>query len=645
MRTLRSLELTNWGPFRGTHCIKLRDVVYAVLAQDETDHDKSNAIGKSTFVMAIPMLLHGWHTWRVDDDWISRGADEGALVGTFDCGSRIEVKKVRGKSTRVKFVDSKGQELSGETAREEIVKRMGLDRQDFFDVAFFEQKKTDRLVKYRPRELMRVIASWCRLDQLEEADKIVSGELSKLRDERSKIAGTCDGIQVAIDAALQGIERKRLDAAIAKAAELYADARSRADRATSELSRIGEWRRHVENVDRLREIVSEGNKAAPFEKKLPKLTSAFSEADLLERSASEKLHEIERQVKASARLAAGKFDGACPLLEGLDCPKVTEINQARAQHKTALSNGEEAWGHAKTKLDALKDDASAKHIDLSEARRMVERLKLLRADRDRLLPSIDYIKKHGRPPSTDLESISRQANEAVIKHRSVHDLLVSTKGRVERLELELEQAQKALEQLDREIELRRAECLILGPDGAQRVVAESRTAHIVRMASDALAKASVDLSVSVRWERETSGLTNVCNACGAPFPKSAKVKECATCGAERGQGLERKPEFVLSDSSGAYDDLAGVALQLAAGSWLRRDRGSEWACAVLDEPLAHVDPYHRRAFSSHIVRMLADVAGMRQAFVIAHHASVLDSLPARIVITRARDGSLSLEAT
>jgi DNA repair exonuclease SbcCD ATPase subunit len=93
-----------------------------------------------------------------------------------------------------------------------------------------------------------------------------------------------------------------------------------------------------------------------------------------------------------------------------------------------------------------------------------------------------------------------------------------------------------------------------------------------------------------------------------------------------------KLELVLSDQSGAADDLVGVALQLSASAWLRAERGSAWSTVLIDEPFGQLDAAHRRALSAHLSAMLAGRYGFEQAMVIAHHASVLDALPGRIEV-------------
>jgi ABC-type taurine transport system ATPase subunit len=93
----------------------------------------------------------------------------------------------------------------------------------------------------------------------------------------------------------------------------------------------------------------------------------------------------------------------------------------------------------------------------------------------------------------------------------------------------------------------------------------------------------------------------------------------------------------MSDKSGAYDDLAGIAMQLAAGAWLLDARDSPWSTCLADEPFAHTDASLRRG----LARFFANAPGrsiFRQLFLIAHSNDAIDMLPHRIEIVVSKDG-------
>jgi DNA repair exonuclease SbcCD ATPase subunit len=109
------------------------------------------------------------------------------------------------------------------------------------------------------------------------------------------------------------------------------------------------------------------------------------------------------------------------------------------------------------------------------------------------------------------------------------------------------------------------------------------------------------------------------------------VKQCGRCGTERGPLLVNKLYLVLSDRSGAAEDLAGAAIQLAASAWLRRERASGWGSALIDEPFGALDASNRRAFAVHLTVMLRRY-GFEQSFIVSHSADTVGMLPGRIVV-------------
>jgi DNA repair exonuclease SbcCD ATPase subunit len=114
---------------------------------------------------------------------------------------------------------------------------------------------------------------------------------------------------------------------------------------------------------------------------------------------------------------------------------------------------------------------------------------------------------------------------------------------------------------------------------------------------------------------------------------------CTRCQAARGPNLINKLDFVLSDRSGAAEDLAGAALQLSASAWLRAEKGSLWETAIIDEAFGQLDGANRRALGRHLAALLAGRYGFSQALVVAHSSDVLEALPGRIEIEGGPRGS------
>ncbi len=159
-----------------------------------------------------------------------------------------------------------------------------------------------------------------------------------------------------------------------------------------------------------------------------------------------------------------------------------------------------------------------------------------------------------------------------------------------------------------------------------------------------LAGAGVDLSIAIRWGNPSSTtLAPSCDGCGHVY-QGVKQKNCPRCEAVRGPKLDDKLEVELSDRSGAAEDLAGIALQLAASAWLRARRGAAWAMVAIDEPFGALDVSNGRALAVHLAGMLSRGA-FRQGFVIAHTPAAMDALPSRLQVTGTggREGRSTIE--
>ena len=107
--------------------------------------------------------------------------------------------------------------------------------------------------------------------------------------------------------------------------------------------------------------------------------------------------------------------------------------------------------------------------------------------------------------------------------------------------------------------------------------------------------------------------------------------------AERGPNVAAKLVIDLSNRSGAAEDLAGMAVGLAASQWLRSKRASAWSAAYIDEPFGALDAHNKRALSNHVATMLR--RSFASAFVVAHDREILDAMPGRVVISAGPKGS------
>ena len=644
---IAKLRIRNIGPYRGEHVLELGPRVYAIVARLKEDARRSNWLGKSTLLKSIVYALEGSKAFpehRYDEDVISRGESACDSEIVFDEGTRILRTKLKGKRTSLYFFPAGGdptKPLVQDEAQLAIERFVGLSAEDFRATCYFEQKRLARFITTEPAKRMDMVSAWFRLEPLEKCEAAVHRMAASLEDTNKKLDGHLaaldqrkedlarslgwtekDGLREAIDRAIKNLDAEietrkgivgALEDKLQKNAEILA-ARSR--------------------VTDYQNVVAEGKKAREeFDKvKLPVLQQKWEEASGTLAQENATLEGLSRDLRQKRQLARGEFDGACPVA-GIDCPAKESINAERSRNAKLAAEAEKKHEaqHAKAHEAALGEAEARRQLGL--ARRLQERLDVLREQAKKLADQA-RLAKDGPEPADPIAL--RQELE---KERGD---MMDAKGKVERLRAwgkELDDAvvtRRTLNEKKAEIAGQlgtfREAAVIFGKRGAQRRVAEGALLQIQDDANEMLRESGANLSIEAQWSREGKGLATACEACGNPFPASAKVKHCERCGAPRGPKLENKLDIVLSDWSGAAEDLAGAGIQLAASRWLREERGTSWSTALLDEPFGALDAAHREGFAAHLTAMLSGRYGFEQAFVVAHHASVLDALPGRIEI-------------
>jgi rubrerythrin len=390
--------------------------------------------------------------------------------------------------------------------------------------------------------------------------------------------------------------------------------------------------------------VEVGKRLAEEVRKLP------VDAEGRERAAREALaektaqiREAEREVDQKKKVALGQFDGRCPVAD-IQCPARARINEGRELSASALREAEGRRDLLKKQREKIFDAAEAASDVASDLRAKMKDLDRLRQRAVDMQPearlAAKHLRKHPAPEPTafDMAGMRRIHDEAV---RAIADARARREQK-EKLEAELRLVEEKIARASDDVAVSVSAQKVFR--AAQRRIAERALDQIGASAGRMMRESGIDLSVAVRWEREGKNLARACEVCGTPFPSSAKVRECGGCGAERGQAVVQRLEFLLSNRSGAADDLAGVAIQLAAGSWLLRQRSSPWACAMLDEPLAACDRTNRRALAGQLIKLLGS-GTWRQAVVVSHSPDVTDLYPGRIEIVVARDGTRKIIQT
>jgi DNA repair exonuclease SbcCD ATPase subunit len=630
------LTFVNWGPFRGRHTIRLGPGAHALVAQHAEDPKRSNGTGKSMVLEAIQYALTGELNKSREfdvDGWITRGEKEGSVCLALEGGATILRSKKIGQSRQVRFSRPGYSDAAQAAADEALAKWLAFESDDFKRVAYFEQKEAARLInpeRTDPATRIAVVSGWLGLG-LADRGETRAGEMMTERwreveraTTRKQTLGSREKFTLTDEEFTKTTREAEALRGMVKRLEERIDASRAVARAMSEVAQYDA-------------IVSEGKAVRAW------IDTHAEDIERAEKEASTKSFEaVTARSNAFERfglkkkIALGLFDGRCPVAE-IECPAKDAINKDRGAAKKERDAAEityEALERASTEASNAHTKTKRALDELTEKR---ARLKSLRIDIKDRMEGNEAARKIIRDSRAEddaaLAFSLHETRECLVEAESVIRSHERAKESEVRESVELDNATKELEiatTAHKTAHLAREVFRL-----ARRRVAERALGEVEEDANEALTSVGVDLTISVRWEREAKKLATECIECGAPFPESRKVKECAACMSPRGMHSVPRLDFVRSDASGGYDDLT---LQLSAGAWLLRSRQSPWSTAILDEPTAAMDPSVRRG----LVRYLAGVASRgryRQLLLVSHSSDFVDAIPNRITIVREASGA------
>jgi len=640
-----SVRLFNWMRFSGVQEVALDATVYAVTAQFEHDDRRSNWAGKTSLLEAIRFALYGVHRAAREDDWISHGEASGYVEVTLSDGTLVRRERRRGSATRLLVQNPKADESAhGDDAQRVLVERVGLTREDFDATCWMAQKQLARLVTARPAERFEVVSGWVGLGPLQRCEDRARAKLAAastamtLLDAQATAAESvlvdeCGRLGLPAGSGADAVVGS-LEALVAVQAALAGEAGGKVQAATATLTRAHLAARRAQAAAETDAVAADLTRMRTEFEALPPVVPGAASALADARAA---MQAAGGEAKQKGALARGEFDGRCPV-GNITCPATDALNAQRRENATAHK-----------RALALYDDKcqaeSAARLEADSARAADERRTALLAKREVLRGRLAVLRAEQAEQAEDAPSVGeaeRALGAATLDHSNATYRASATRDaltRVEQARARIAATRDAVVTAREDAAVLRAAVRLFGRQGAQQRIAEAALADIESGANALLREASIDLSVTVRWAREGQGLATSCDSCGAAHPASQRVKRCERCGAERGPKLVERLDVDLSDRSGAAEDLAGAALQLAASSWLRAERGVQWGTAFIDEPFGALDEANRKAFAAHLTAMLRGRFGFEQAFVVAHSPDVLDAMPGRVTVMADEYGS------
>jgi hypothetical protein len=653
---IERLSIENFGPFRGLHEVDLEDTIYAVTARREDDPERSNWQGKSSFLESIVFALYGTHRHALEDDVITTGEHVVQVQLILSDGTRILRTRRKGKATRL-TVHQEGQGEAVQAEAQAAIERLtGLSETDFRATCYIEQKKMSHFVMADPRERMAVLTSWLKLAPLQEAEanlrdlvKQSTDLVNKHHSDRQAWVSQVNRLADVLfpDATSNTVEPRAMYAEIGTRVE---DAKKVRDGLVGRVSRLELERDRAAGQERDLEdarqwaLVCEEGKALGASLAGQDALTYQARVEAARQSYNDVTADVRRshgELTQKAALATGAFDGTCPVAN-IPCPAKEVLQSRTVENQGLLDTAQVVYQTGLALQKRAKETLEDEERKLQEFNRLKAKLENLKEQARRLAPARHRVEKGGVPANLDRAVQAAELAGARSELADVEVKLRTWSAMKPELDNYLAQCERLLlliEEVNRKLDTLREALMVVGRNGAQRRIAETALTDIESRANALLQESGIDLSLEVKWAREGQGLATHCEACGSTFPTSAKVKSCSKCATPRGPKVVNKLELILSDRSGAAEDLAGGAFQLAASAWLREDRLSAWSTMIVDEPFGSLDATNRRAFATHLAVMLRSRYGFTQAFVVSHHTNVNDALPARIVIVGSESGS------
>lgn len=645
---VQRIELRNWLGYTGEHVLDLTPTLYAITAQHDGDARRSNWAGKTSLIEAMRFAFYGRTRSASADGWITEGERGGSVAVVLSNGTRIERTRSRGHATKLLVSDADGSVWAGEVAQAHLEAVLGYSADDFEVTCWFGQKQMARLIMVRPSERFELISGWFNLGKLQRAEEKAFARLATINQQKESVLREIADATAVVEA----VRERWPENVMTTTAEVASSLQTASERAEAAAAAQGEIIRKAEASllafadakaicdDRalLAQVQAEGKALAAELRALEGAHKAQAEARAVVEQRASATRLLGADYEKKRVVASGRFDGCCPVDER-PCPVRDEINQRASENATLSREAHDLFQEATRQESAARmaqldaDKAVTRHAKLSA------QLEALRQQARELIARTKGAEGWAFDEAS-FEAAKQTLQRAKTTQQAQHALADALRRDAELVLAQQRKAdvtRKRQETIIEDENVMRTAARILGRQGAQKAISEDALAEIEAGANTMMRDAGIDLGVRISWAREGAGLAKVCAECGTAF--APKAKACKACNAERGHALIERLDIHISDTSGAAEDLAGAALQLAAAAWLRRERGAALCTAFLDEPFGALDEANRRAFASHLVALLRGSSGFEQAFIVAHHPDVLDGLPGRILVNRGVDGS------
>lgn len=664
---IHALELYNFMLYRKFKKVFGDKDIIGILAEYLDDPIRSNKGGKSTIVEAIKYILQGSSRAEREIELIHHGESEmwGKLVLEED-GKFYSIKRGRDIKNNglleVEGVDKKRE------AQEVIDELIGYNKSELDLTCFFKQMDINQFMELKPADKKHYLMTWLKRTHWPKLERAVLDDLADINRDVEKHKARIEtfkdekidtkNVKTHISILKKEIETKSKKLSIVEKKILRLSSASKEIRSIKEqLQDLLERESVIKKKIKLRDSIKE--EIADLGTQITMLPKVKSDPLEDERKLLKELHVAEERASAlSDELSVHKrhMTGVCPILmQACDRikPDVSALDKIRQQRKELQERAAQITGEIKklkqqkiaqdrrTELESDLRRAKGRISDFSgldeELATISHRSSELSGRLSRLESSLalDALAEI----ETRRDSLRRaieQANETLGSQR---ELLKRNAALTSKIQLTVQE----LDNLKRKAADLRYVAFMFGKNGIPSQEIENAFDEIEDEANYVLERLGTHLQLEFRPDRELQTWEELCIQCGWKFPRGARSKSCAECGAHREH--KRKDELqlrVLENGvdegfhmeSGGGKSLVSIAVRIALTRLKQRQSNSRFNVLFLDEPDSAFDSANKKAFTRLITNTLVKDFGFEQIFWVSHDKEIQEAIPNVLKVTR-----------
>ena len=625
-----------------------------------------NGSGKSSLIVeAILWAIFG-HAKLANKDLVRSGTTEAQVDLAFELdGHQYEVVRSFGKAMEVELkVDGKPLAQGKKTQVEELLKRLGIDRDLLMHSVVVSQGQLSSFVSAAPaerRELIRDMLGLQRFDKAHETARTTHLNLRATIDAHDKHVGTLRQQlsrypePPAVLGRIQHIKGK-VDQAAADLEQLVArreklaaqDQAARFQVASLQESLQKLQSQRADTTARIDRQIREGESAIlgikqaasmipERQRMVAALEVEFEQAEQVKLQIVKILeedHRLDEEIHARTERiqVATKTDGTCPLcgsqigterfaqIIAQMKQEILEMGEQRARLEKPKQKSSPAT--IRQEIDANKSWISQNELRLGQRQGIDDSLKKLREDRDKAIADFDI---HVGQVTADLARAQGQLNAEVAV-----------------LGTQIEQARSMHKQVS--VELERANGERVEQEALFRQLEEAQ-AHLAlnqskfpetEFVAGALAPTGIQLMIVDHYLPLIEGRSQDLLTRMSDGVLSMQLRTIEGRGVELMAGTDcLRPVRALS---GGEQTRVSLAVRLALSQVLSEMVGMRWDCVVIDEP-EWLDPAGIDQFIQAVHRLSEQFP---QIFVVSHYAELQRAFPSTIMVRKV-DGVSQVE--